>query len=131
MKQGGNRIETPLARARGLGSAHEGAHHWMAQRFTAVSNLFLMLWLVCSALYMPGWSYPAFTGWLSAPVNAILMILAVISVFYHAALGLQVIVEDYVHNEACKIAKLALIRLVLFAAAVACIFSVLKISFGA
>ncbi|HEY8190925.1 MAG TPA: succinate dehydrogenase, hydrophobic membrane anchor protein, partial [Alphaproteobacteria bacterium] len=110
--------------------AQEGMHHWLAQRFTAVSNLFLMLCLVWSALHMPGWSYPAFTGWLSAPVNSILMILVVVSVFYHAALGLQVIIEDYVHNEACKLGKLILIRFTLCAAAVVCIFSVLKISFG-
>jgi succinate dehydrogenase / fumarate reductase membrane anchor subunit len=130
MKQGGNRIETPLARARGLGSACEGTGHWLAQRFTAVSNLFLISWLIWSVLHMPGWSHPAFTGWLSAPVNAILMILAVISVFYHASLGLQVIIEDYVHNEACKIAKLLLIRFALAAAAASCIFSILKISSG-
>lgn len=126
----GNKILSPLARARGLGPAHEGVHHWLHQRVTAISNFFLMGWLIWSVARMPGWSHAEFTAWLSMPANSVLMILAVISVFYHAALGLQVIIEDYVHNEACKMVKLIGMKLFFFAVAVACIFSVLKISFG-
>lgn len=124
------KILSPLSRARGTGSAHEGTHHWWHQRITAVTNLFLMLWLIWAVNHMPGWSYAEFTGWLARPCNAILMILSIISVFYHAALGAQVIMEDYIHNESCKIVKLTGMKLFFVAAGVACIFSVLKISVG-
>lgn len=125
------KIESPLAKARGTGAAHNGVDHWIAQRITAVANIPLMLWLVWSVVNMQGWSHEVFTAWLAAPLNTVLMILAVISVFYHAALGLQVIIEDYVHQEACKITKLLLMRFFFFAAGVGCIFSILKVAFTA
>ena len=128
MTSAGEKIQTPLARARGLGSAHEGTGHWWRQRVTAVSNFILMAWLVWSVVRMPSWEYADVQAWLAVPVNAVLMILAIISVFYHAVLGIQVIVEDYVHDEGCKIVKLAAIKLFFFAAGVACVFAVLKIS---
>ena len=121
-------IKSPLSRARGLGTAHNGVHHWLHQRITAVSNLLLMLWLLCAMGKLGELSYIAFTAWLAQPVNAILMILAVISVFYHAALGCQVIVEDYFHVQWMKITKLIGIRLFFTAGAIACIFSILKIA---
>ena len=112
-------IETPLAKAKGMGSAHEGAHHWMHQRISAVSNLVLLLWLSYSFVTMPDWSYEAFTGWVSSPCNAILVILAVISSFYHAALGVQVIAEDYISCKCFRIAKVIGTKLFFIAAAVA------------
>jgi len=87
-----------------------------------------MLWLLYSVININSFSYEDFTAWLAMPVNAILMILAIISVFYHAALGAQVIVEDYFHNEALKVAKLVAMKLFFFAATIACIFSILKIA---
>ncbi len=123
-----NTIKTPLAAARGNGSAREGARHWLHQRITAVSNLFLMLWLAWSVATIGDLGYSAFTAWHSQPVNAILMILSVISVFYHAVLGCQVIIEDYVHHEGLKMVKLVGTKLFFVAAAVACIFSILKIA---
>jgi succinate dehydrogenase / fumarate reductase membrane anchor subunit len=123
-------MKTPLARARGLGASHDGVTHWWHQRVTSVSSFLLMLWLAWAVVTIPGWSYAEFTGWLAMPINAILMILAVISVFYHAALGSQVIVEDYIHVEWFKVAKLMGTQLFLIAAAVACIFSILKIAFA-
>ncbi len=122
-------LKTPLARARGLGASHHGVSHWWHQRMTAVANLPLMIWLVWAVVHMQGWTYIEFTAWLAVPVNAILMILSVISVFYHAALGTQVIVEDYFHIEWMKIAKLIGIKLFFIAAGVACVFSILKIAF--
>lgn len=121
-------IKTPLARARGLGAAGHGSDHWLHQRITAIANLPLMLWLVYSIVDLNGATYQDFTAWLSTPLNAILMILTILSVFYHAALGTQVIVEDYFHNEALKFLKLIGIKLFFFAACVACIFSILKIA---
>ena len=121
-------LKSPMARANGLGSAKEGTDHWFHQRITAISNFFLMGWLVFSIVTMVGATYEEFTAWLSAPVNAILMILAVISTFYHAALGTQVVIEDYIHDEGFKTFKLIGVKLVLTGAAIACIFSILKIA---
>jgi succinate dehydrogenase / fumarate reductase membrane anchor subunit len=123
-------ILSPLAKARGTGSAHHGSGHWMHQRITAVANIPLMLWLVWSVVHLPSSSFQDVSLWLSQPVNAILMILAVLSTFYHAVLGLQVVIEDYVHCEFSKIASLLALRLVFVALGVAAIFSVLKVSFG-
>lgn len=128
MKWEDHGIKTPLGRARGLGSAKEGTDHWFKQRVTAIANIPLMLWLVYSVVDMKGASHAEFTAWLAHPINAILMILVVISTFYHAKLGSQVVVEDYIHNEGFKMVKLIGMKLFFFAAAVACIFSVLKIA---
>ena len=124
-------IKTPLARARGLGSARDGVEHWFMQRVTAIANIPLMIWLVYNIVAMKGASHAEFTSWLAQPVNAILMILVVISTFYHAKLGSQVVTEDYIHHEGFKMFKLIGQKLFFFALAIACIFSVLKIAFTA
>ncbi len=121
-------LKAPLARANGLGAAHHGSHHWMHQRVTAIANIPLMIWFVYSVVHLKGASHYEVSAWLAEPVNAILMILSVISVFYHAALGSQVIAEDYIHHEGLKLIKLIAMKLTLFALAVACIFSVLKVA---
>lgn len=121
-------IKTPLARARGLGSAGHGSGHWIAQRVTAIANIPLVIWLVYSIISLIGSDYAVFTAWLSEPINAVAMILFVISVFYHAALGLQVVIEDYVSCECMKIASIIGVKLGLFALAVAAVFSVLKVA---
>jgi succinate dehydrogenase / fumarate reductase membrane anchor subunit len=123
------RLQTPLAKARGLGSAHEGVHHWTMQRLTAIAIVPLLFWFVSSFLGMQDWSYAGFTAWQGQPLHAVLMILAVLAVFYHAALGMQVVFEDYAHG-AVKVVVLILNNLFFTAAGVACIFSVLKIAFG-
>lgn len=128
MKWEDSGMKAPLARARGLGSAKDGVHHWFMQRVTAIANIPLMLWLVYSLADLRGAGFVEFSSWLSEPVNAILMILAVISIFYHAMLGTQVVTEDYIHNEGFKMVKLIGQKLFFFALAVACIFSILKIA---
>lgn len=130
MKWDEDGIKTPLARARGLGAAHSGSEHWWAERLTSVAALPLTLWLAWSVMVMPDWGYESFLLWLHAPVNAILMVLTVLVMFYHAALGAQVIVEDYIHHEGFKTFKLIGIKLYFFAAGVACIFAILKIAFA-
>lgn len=122
-------IETPLARARGLGSTHHGFSHWINERISAVIALPLMLWLVWAVTHMDH-SYEGFTAWLHAPVNAVFMILSVLTIFYHTAMGLQVIVEDYVHCECLKLIKIYGIKILFIAMAIACIFSILKIAFS-
>lgn len=120
--------QSPLGRARGLGASHHGAGHWWHERLTSIAAVPLTIWFVCAAVCMPSWSYESFTTWLAAPVNAVLMILSVLCVFYHAALGCQVIAEDYIHTGWMRRAKVTSIHLFFTAAAVACIFSVLKIA---
>jgi succinate dehydrogenase / fumarate reductase, membrane anchor subunit len=121
---------TPLARARGLGAAHGGVGHWKLQRLTAMSNAVLVLWFVFSAMALAGASYDEVRAWLASPVTATLMILLVLSVFQHAPLGLQVIIEDYVHHPGARIAALVLVRLVVAGLAVACIVAILTVAFG-
>lgn len=123
-----DRIESDLARARGTGSAHEGAGHWMHQRLTAIANIPLMLWLVWSVAHITDWSHTVVTTWLAMPVNAVLMILAVLSVLYHAALGTQVIAEDYIHGEGRRLSVLIALRFFFIAGAVTALFCILKIA---
>ena len=121
---------TPLGRARGLGAARGGVGHWKLQRLTAMSNAVLVLWFVFSAMALAGASYEEVRAWLASPVTATLMILLVLSVFQHAPLGLQVIIEDYVHRPGARIAALVLVRFVVAGLAVACIVAILTVAFG-
>jgi succinate dehydrogenase / fumarate reductase, membrane anchor subunit len=121
---------TPLARARGLGAARGGLGHWKAQRLTAISNAVLVPWFVFSAMALAGAGYDEIRAWLASPVAATLMILLVVSVFYHAPLGLQVIIEDYVHRPGIRIAAVILVRLVVAGLAVACIVAILMVALG-
>ena len=120
-----------LKKAKGLGSAHHGVEHWMLQKMTAIANVPLVIWLVYSMIQLQGASYAEFTGWLAQPLNAILMILLIISVFYHARLGIQVVIEDYFAEGWLKRIKLIALPLFFVAIGVAVIFSILKIAFTA
>ena len=121
---------TSIGRVRGLGSAHEGAHHWIIQRFTAIGNVVLMVWFIASILMMPDMSYATVTEWLSAPIPAAAMVLLIVSVFWHAKLGLQVLIEDYVHEAGTKFAVLALLNLAVIAGGVFGIFCVARLALG-
>jgi succinate dehydrogenase / fumarate reductase, membrane anchor subunit len=123
-------LRTPIAKARGLGSARAGVHHWTVQRLTAIANVPLVLWFIASAVALSGATYAETVAWLSSPITATLMILLIVSVFYHARLGLQVIIEDYVHHTGAKMAALAAVTLGIVALAVACIVAVLTVSLG-
>jgi succinate dehydrogenase / fumarate reductase membrane anchor subunit len=122
---------TPIAKVRGLGAARSGLQHWKMQRLTAISNVLLVLWFVFSAMALAGSDYGQVRAWLASPVTASLMVLLIISTFYHARLGLQVVVEDYVHHEGLRIAALVAIALIVFALGVACIVAVLRVAVGA
>lgn len=121
----------PLKNAKGYGSAHEGVEHWMKQKITALANIPLIIWLVYSMVKLNGASYEVFTTWLAQPINAILMILLVISVMFHAKLGAQVIVEDYISSKPLRLAKLIVHKIFFLGMAVAIIFCILKIAFTA
>lgn len=102
---------TSIGKVRGLGSAHHGAHHWLLQRFTAIGNLVLMLWLITSFIILPDLSHATVSEYLSQPLAATAMALLIVSVFWHARLGLQVLVEDYVHQAGTKFAAIAALNL--------------------
>lgn len=120
--------KNPLARARGTGSIKHGFQHWWLQRLTAVSNFLLVIWAIFAVVGLIGTSYEDFTFWLAQPLNAILLSLFILSSFIHAALGLQVVIEDYVHTEITKVVSLMAVRLILTGLAVAALFSILKIA---
>ena len=123
------RMRSPLARAMGLGSAKEGVEHWWMERVSAVALVPLTLWFVASIIAHTGSDYATFIAWLRTPLANILMILLVIALFYHTALGLQVVIEDYVHS-GTKFVALVAVRLGCFALAVAGILATLHIVFG-
>jgi succinate dehydrogenase / fumarate reductase membrane anchor subunit len=125
----GQRMRSPLGRARGLGSARAGVEHWWMQRVSAAALIPLTLWFVVSLIALTGSDYNAFIAWLKAPFVAILMVLLLIALFHHMALGLQVVVEDYVHSDRAKIPTVVAIRLACFALAVAGIFATVRIAF--
>ncbi len=130
MVKSNNSIQSDLGKAKGLGSAHTGTHHWLMQRVTAVASVPLVFWVVYSIFKLQGADYAAFTTWLASPVNAVLSILFVLNSFYHAMLGNQVIIEDYISCRWFRMTKLIGMKLFFIALGVACIFSILKISFA-
>jgi len=119
---------TALGQVRGLGSAKEGAHHWWMQRVTAFGNLFLILWLVISLLRLPGLDYDTVRSWVQSPLVAVPLILIVVNTFSHFRMGLQVVIEDYQHDEA-RIIALAILHIWTFGAGGLALFSILKIAF--
>jgi succinate dehydrogenase / fumarate reductase membrane anchor subunit len=119
---------TGIGRVRGLGSAKAGTHHWWHQRLTAGSNLLLVTWAVVSLFRLPLYDYKALVLWLSSPWVSVALILAVISVFYHLRLGLQVVIEDYQHDFS-RIIAIVLLNFYAFAGAALAIFAILKIAF--
>lgn len=120
----------PLGRARGLGSARCGANHWWLQRVTAVALVPLTIWFIFSVVRLIGADHQTATDWLVRPLNAVLMLLLIVSIFHHMQLGLQVVIEDYIHNERGKITGIVLVRLFTVLLAVLSTFTVLKIGLG-
>lgn len=121
---------TELGRVRGLGSAHHGAHHWLLQRFTAVGNLVLMLFLLTSIALLPSYDFETVSKWLSGPLTATALALMIVSLFWHAKLGLQVLVEDYVHTPGNRFAVLVLLNLAAVGGAMFGLVSIARIAFA-
>lgn len=120
---------TSIGRVRGLGPAHHGAHHWLVQRFTAIGNVVLMSWLLVSFVLLGDFGHANVVKWLAQPVSATAMILLVISLFWHARLGLQVVLEDYIHDGGSKFALISALNLATIGGGAFAIFSVAKLAF--
>ena len=125
-----SQLRNPMKLARGLGSAKSGVEHWWVQRLTAAALVALGIWFVITVLGLLHADYATAHATVAKPWNALLLIVFVLTMFWHAVLGLQVVVEDYVHAEGRKIALLLALRFFFAAAAIAMIFSVAKICFG-
>ena len=122
-------MRTPMARVRGLGAAKDGTSHWWAQRLSALGLIPLTVWFVASVIAMAGADHAAMTAWVSSPVVAGLLILLVVATFYHGFLGLQVVVEDYVHHEGAKFATIIALKALAIVLGLAGTLSVLTILF--
>ncbi|RTL69367.1 MAG: succinate dehydrogenase, hydrophobic membrane anchor protein [Hyphomicrobiales bacterium] len=122
---------TPLAKVRGLGSAKEGTDHFWKQRVTAVANLVLVCWLFVVLVKIAGADYDTVKRTLARPQNAIAITLLMLSAAMHMRLGMQVIIEDYVHTEGRKIFLLMLNSFFTIVVALSSIYAILKLSFGA
>jgi succinate dehydrogenase / fumarate reductase membrane anchor subunit len=122
-------MRAPLARAIGLGSAKEGVQHWWTQRVSAIALVPLMVWFIAAIIAQTGSDYTAFIAWLRKPFPGVLMVLLLIALFYHMALGLQVVIEDYVHSSV-RFAAVIAVRLGCLALAVAGILATLRIALG-
>lgn len=123
-------METPLSRVRGLGSAKSGARHWWLERLTSVSTLILFVWFIVSLLRLPSLDHDIVTNWLATPLVAVPMLLLIVSTFWHLKLGLQVVVEDYVHEDGLRLFSITLLNFFAIALGALAFFSVLKIAFG-
>ena len=121
-------MRTDLGRVRGLGTAKEGVHHWWMQRLTAIALIPLTLWFIISIATLNNASYTETVNWLSIPLVSIFMILLVSATLYHALLGVQVVVEDYIHQEGLKFLLLIGLKFIFLVLGVAAIFSLLKIA---
>jgi succinate dehydrogenase / fumarate reductase membrane anchor subunit len=122
-------MRSPLGRVLGLGSAKEGVEHWWRQRTTALLLVPLTLWFVISVIGLVGADRAAMVAWMHNPMAAVLMILLIAVSFYHAALGLQVVIEDYIHGEAAKLITLVVVRLLCVLFVLRGVLAVLKLAF--
>lgn len=123
-------FRTPLSRVKGLGSAKEGTEHFWTQRLTAIALIPLVVWLAFSVASLSSMDYVAIREWLSVPFNAILMILFIITGFFHARLGLQVVIEDYIGSHGPRTIAIIAVTFIAAALGVTGVFSVMRIAFA-
>lgn len=124
-------LRSPLGRVLGLGAAKSGTGHWWGQRMSGLALALLGLWFAAMLATMPGFSHGAAMAFIGQPVNAVLLTLLAITMAYHSYLGLEVVVEDYVHAHVLRIFLLIVFRFAHVFLAVAAVFGILKIGIGA
>ncbi len=123
-------LRSPLGKVKGLGSAKSGTHHFVVQRLTALALVPITIWFCFSLAAMPQMDYANFISWLQSPVSASLMIITVLVTFYHAYLGLQVVIEDYISDHATRLAAIIAVQFICILMGVIGVVSVLKIATG-
>ena len=123
-------LRTPLSRARGLGSAKQGVHHWWAQRITAVALIPLVVWFAISLIMLSGADYAVVRAWIGSPAVMVLLTLTIVIGLHHGQLGMQEVVGDYVHSEGLKLALIVLLRFTAVFFGLAAIVAILRIGFG-
>jgi len=123
-----HQLQSPLARAKGLGSLKEGSSHFIHQRITAVALIPLVFWLCLSVAFLPQMDYNSLISWVQSPINSVLLIVTLIASFYHLQLGLQVIIEDYVSSYSLKLISIITMDLTCIFLMIVGVYSVLKIS---
>jgi len=119
-------LRAPIGRARGLGSAKNGAGHFWAQRITAVALVPLLIWFVLSVVSHVGASYETMHAWLASPCNAALLTALLLAGFHHAQLGLQVVIEDYVSTESTKLVSIIAVKFAAVILGIFCAVAVLR-----
>ncbi|HEY1773410.1 MAG TPA: succinate dehydrogenase, hydrophobic membrane anchor protein [Gammaproteobacteria bacterium] len=124
-------FRTPLGQVTGLGSARSGVSHWWGQRVSALALIPLSLWFAGSVLQLSRADYIAVIVWLHTPWVAVLLSLFLVTLLYHAYLGVQVVIEDYVHSEWLKVVSLLVIKFTCILLGAAGVFTALRIAFGA
>jgi len=123
-------MRAPLARVRGHGSAKAGAHHWWAQRLSAIALVPLFLWFVASLAGIVTADHATAVKWISSPYNSAFLILLIGALFYHAQLGMQVVFEDYISTHWLQVASIILVRFAALLLAVVSIVAILRIAWG-
>jgi succinate dehydrogenase / fumarate reductase membrane anchor subunit len=123
-------LRSPLGRVLGHGSAREGVHHWWSLRTTSAALVLLGVWFVFALLTRPDLGYETVTGWIGRPVTAVLLGLFVAVSVWHSALGVQVVIEDYVHAKGPRVAALVASRFLHVLVGVAAVFAILRIALG-
>lgn len=123
-------LRTALGRARGLGSAKDGFHHWWIERLSAITLVPLTLWFVISVISIAGADYHTFSAWLAKPWNAALMIMFTCAAFLHGKMGMEVIIEDYVAPRCAELTLRVFVNIVAFALATYSVVSILLVAFG-
>lgn len=121
-------MRTGLGRARGLGSAKDGVGHWWAQRASALALVPLTLWFVFGIVALAGSPQPRVQAWIGHPVNSVLLLLLLAATFHHLVLGVQVVIEDYIHHEGGKLALLLGVKALAWLFGLAGVLAVLRIA---
>lgn len=123
-------LRSPLGQAKGLGSANDGLHHWWAQRVTAIALIPLTVWFAFKVAILSMSDYQTVVECIGSPWSAALIVSLIVAAFYHAALGMQVIFEDYVGNKAARIIAIMATNLLLFLLGAAAVIAVIRIAVG-